>query len=129
MTEIFGFVLVTIDLITLPPTCCSAPIYFACFITFLRRSKSSMVISFLFLYFCQEPGPPVWTAGNLFIWKVFLLKKATPFSIDDWSIVMIVIITIMEKMPTTIPSIVRNAVSYTHLRAHETVLDLVCRLL
>ena len=23
----------------------------------------------------------------------------------------------------------RNAVSYTHLRAHETVLDLVCRLL
>ena len=24
---------------------------------------------------------------------------------------------------------VRDAVSYTHLRAHETVLDLVCRLL
>ena len=26
-------------------------------------------------------------------------------------------------------STLRNAVSYTHLRAHETVLDLVCRLL
>ena len=25
--------------------------------------------------------------------------------------------------------VVRQAVSYTHLRAHETVLDLVCRLL
>ena len=26
-------------------------------------------------------------------------------------------------------AVVTNAVSYTHLRAHETVLDLVCRLL
>ena len=28
-----------------------------------------------------------------------------------------------------IPAAVWEAVSYTHLRAHETVLDLVCRLL
>ena len=29
----------------------------------------------------------------------------------------------------TIEDIIEEAVSYTHLRAHETVLDLVCRLL
>ena len=28
-----------------------------------------------------------------------------------------------------IPEVGHDAVSYTHLRAHETVLDLVCRLL
>src|SRR5664280_3762827 len=33
----------------------------------------------------------------------------------------------LERMPPTLPG--PEAVSYTHLRAHETVLDLVCRLL
>ena len=35
-----------------------------------------------------------------------------------------VVDSILEKIRTEI-----TAVSYTHLRAHETVLDLVCRLL
>ena len=39
---------------------------------------------------------------------------------------LLLIETRVEKLPT---SKVHIAVSYTHLRAHETVLDLVCRLL
>ena len=41
-------------------------------------------------------------------------------------------ITLPLLMPTLAPAIVLGTVwtvSYTHLRAHETVLDLVCRLL
>src|SRR5664280_3473505 len=34
-----------------------------------------------------------------------------------------------ERSGTTVEIDAYNAVSYTHLRAHETVLDLVCRLL
>ena len=34
-----------------------------------------------------------------------------------------------KKERGRLPSISSTAVSYTHLRAHETVLDLVCRLL
>ena len=34
-----------------------------------------------------------------------------------------------EKRVMLATEILRNPVSYTHLRAHETVLDLVCRLL
>ena len=33
------------------------------------------------------------------------------------------------ELPDDLPRDVFDAVSYTHLRAHETVLDLVCRLL
>ena len=33
------------------------------------------------------------------------------------------------RMPTRHKLLIVEAVSYTHLRAHETVLDLVCRLL
>ena len=32
-------------------------------------------------------------------------------------------------LPVALLALTANAVSYTHLRAHETVLDLVCRLL
>ena len=34
-----------------------------------------------------------------------------------------------SKVPFSVGRLTAEAVSYTHLRAHETVLDLVCRLL
>src|SRR5665811_2031801 len=38
-------------------------------------------------------------------------------------------LTTRSPLPSNAPSATKTAVSYTHLRAHETVLDLVCRLL
>ena len=35
----------------------------------------------------------------------------------------------LENKPLVMPERTHTPVSYTHLRAHETVLDLVCRLL
>ena len=50
--------------------------------------------------------------------EMALLKKSTTKELK-----LSAELAILEKMPNVIP------VSYTHLRAHETVLDLVCRLL
>ena len=49
------------------------------------------------------------------------VKKAAEDSLESK------IYTMVENYKEYIPT--PNAVSYTHLRAHETVLDLVCRLL
>ena len=58
------------------------------------------------------------------------------FSIWHWLIVLLVVVVIfgtkkLRNIGSDLGGAVRGfkAVSYTHLRAHETVLDLVCRLL
>jgi hypothetical protein len=48
-------------------------------------------------------------AGNFCTMKVSLFRKLTPDSMLVCSIVIIVIITMIEKIPTTTPRIVRKA--------------------
>ena len=52
-------------------------------------------------------------------------------SIDSFTIVVksLEVDSSVNKEPEEIVKEVIKAVSYTHLRAHETVLDIVCRLL
>ena len=41
----------------------------------------------------------------------------------------LVVLDVLEAVEPELTGLLRAPVSYTHLRAHETVLDLVCRLL
>ena len=60
-----------------------------------------------------------------------LLKQVseTPDTLADIDTGSVMRIVTRPSQPTASVTVTSYAVSYTHLRAHETVLDLVCRLL
>src|SRR5450756_9396 len=94
-----------------------------------------------------EPPPPFWAMGSMLIMMVVLFcmsRKKTlllemPFPVRE-ILLAVDVNAIRFPSPDTEgsklsafasapPSPILTAVSYTHLRAHETRHDLVCRLL
>ena len=62
-----------------------------------------------------------------FEWKGIFPALLTPFTMDDELDIPMFEKNLQAQLEAGVHGII--TVSYTHLRAHETVLDLVCRLL
>ena len=81
----------------------------------------------------QDNGKEVWLAET---WYGYCLAPQRSMDLDSEWLEVVVAFALKESISGVMPSDYGcflqeggTPVSYTHLRAHETVLDLVCRLL
>ena len=69
-------------------------------------------------------------AATMVVAGVYLTARLLPiFEVADGALLVVTIVGLTTALLTGFIALAQTAVSYTHLRAHETVLDLVCRLL
>ena len=93
----------------------------------LRVTLSSLTLSIFFFLMIRRPPRSTLDRSSA---ASDVYKRQELLDLAQRGIVRFVdIVFIHKEADGAIRTVELNAVSYTHLRAHETVLDLVCRLL
>ena len=96
-----------------------------CFFLFYVRVR----ICFLFFFFLMIRRPPRSTLDRSSAASDVYKRQFTGCKLFIGKPFVVSITNVFCNLFNGFPSVRMVAVSYTHLRAHETVLDLVCRLL
>ena len=81
------------------------------------------------LRLCNETGQPVVVQGGMSGWVRATETRRGEIALSLERMAAIEAIDPVNRTATVEAGVILETVSYTHLRAHETVLDLVCRLL